>query len=235
MPEGLLRRSLAALPHCNFHQAWGMTELSPIACIMPREYTRLNGGDARLSSCGQPMPTVEVRIVDAAGEEVARGTTGEVVVRGPTVMLGYWNKPELTASVLRGGWLHSGDLGYMDEEGFVYVVDRLKDMIITGGENVYSTEVESVISLYDGVAEVAVIGVPHELWGEAVHAVVVPQAGHSIDPEALIAFCRSRLAGYKCPLGLTIRSEPLPLSGTGKTLKTALRESFRRGCEKPAG
>lgn len=235
MPEGLLRRALAALPHSNFHQAWGMTELSPIACIMPREYTRLNGADARLGSCGQPMPTVEVRVLDAAGEEVERGTTGEVVVRGPTVMLGYWNKPELTASVLRGGWLHSGDLGYMDEEGFVYIVDRLKDMIITGGENVYSTEVESVISLYEGVAEVAVIGVPHELWGEAVHAVVVPRAGHSLEPEALIEFCRARLAHYKCPLSLTVRPETLPLSGTGKVLKSRLREPFWRESEKAIG
>ncbi len=143
--------------------------------------------------------------------------------------MGYWNKPELTAQALRGGWYHSGDGGLMDEEGFVYIVDRLKDMIITGGENVYSAEVENAIALLDGVAEVAVIGIPDDTWGEAVHAVVVPRAGRTVTPEEVIRHCHDLIAGYKCPRGVTIRGEPMPLSGAGKILKTTLREPFWAG------
>jgi long-chain acyl-CoA synthetase len=227
MPEAVLRRALALLPHVKFQQAWGMTELSPIGCTMdPRDTA------ARLRSCGQPVPLVDLRIVDADGREVPRGTVGEIAVRGPTVMQGYWNKPEATAAVLREGWLYSGDAAYMDEEGFVYIVDRLKDMIITGGENVYSAEVESAISLLDGVAEAAVIGIPDEIWGEAVHAVVVPRPGQRLTPEQVIAHCRGLIAGYKCPRSVEIRATPLPLSGAGKVLKTELRAPYWRGRER---
>jgi long-chain acyl-CoA synthetase len=136
---------------------------------------------------------------------------------------------------MRGGWYHSGDGGRMDEEGYLYIVDRLKDMIITGGENVYSAEVENAIATHAGVAEVAVIGIPHEHWIEAVHAVVVPRAGHDLTAEEVIEHCRALIAGYKCPRSVEIRHTPLPLSGAGKVLKTQLRAPFRAGRERQAG
>lgn len=227
MPDGVLRRALAELPAIKFQQAWGMTELSPIATTMDPRFSVLDGPNAgRLRSCGQAVSLVEVRIVDKDDNEVPRGTVGEVVVRGPTVMAGYWNQPEATALALRGGWMHSGDGGYMDNDGFVYIVDRMKDMIVTGAENVYSAEVENVISLIPGVAEVAVIGIPSEEWGEAVHAVVVKREGHDLTDRDIIDFCRGRIAHYKCPRSIEFRSTPLPLSAAGKVLKTELRAPF---------
>ena len=228
--DALLFRALELLPHVAFQQAWGMTELSPIGCTMdPRFSTRDGPFAGRHRSCGQPVATVELRIVDGQGQELPRGQVGEIAVRGPTVMQGYWNKPEATAAVLRDGWLHSGDAAHMDDEGFVYIVDRLKDMIVSGGENVYCGEVESAISTLEGVAECAVIGIPDEVWGEAVHAIVVPRPGAAITVDAVIAHARARIAAYKCPRTVEIRAEALPLSGAGKVLKTALREPFWRG------
>jgi long-chain acyl-CoA synthetase len=230
LPEALLARALAAMPHSRFQQAWGMTELSPIGVTMDPRYSVLEGPNAgRIRSCGQPVATVELRIVDEAGREVPRGTVGEIAVRGPTVMRGYWGQPEATAQVLRDGWLHSGDAAYMDAEGFVYIVDRIKDMIITGGENVYSGEVENAIAAMPGVAEVAVIGIPHDTWGEMVHAVVVPRPGVTLSADAVDAHCRERIAAYKCPRSVEIRTQPLPLSAAGKVLKTALREPWWQG------
>jgi long-chain acyl-CoA synthetase len=150
-------------------------------------------------------------------------------VRGANVMKGYWNKPAETEAVLEDGWYYSGDGAYMDEEGFVFVVDRLKDMIISGGENVYSAEVENAISTMPGVAEVAVIGVPDERWGERVHAIVVPKQGSALTADALMEHCRSQIAGYKCPRSVDIRDTPLPLSGAGKVLKRELREPYWQG------
>jgi long-chain acyl-CoA synthetase len=144
-------------------------------------------------------------------------------------MAGYWHKPEETAVALRGGWLHTGDAGYLDEDGFLYIVDRIKDMIITGGENVYSAEVENVIYQYPGVALCAVIGIPDETWGEAVHAIVVPKEGVEITAGALLQHCRAHIAGYKCPRSLDIHTDPLPMSGTGKILKRELRKLFWEG------
>lgn len=233
MADGLLRQALTAMPNVKFQQAWGMTELSPIATTMDARFSALEGPNAgRLRSCGQAVPSVEVRIVDPSGQEAPRGAVGEVIVRGPTVMQGYWNQPEATAAALRGGWMHSGDAGKMDEEGFVYIVDRLKDMIVTGGENVYSAEVENVISLMPEVAEVAVIGVPHEVWGEAVHAVVVPRADAKLTAELVIDYCKERIAGYKAPRSVEIRATPLPLSAAGKVLKTELRAPFWRNVDR---
>ncbi len=233
LPEALLRRAIDALPHVKLQQAWGMTETAPIGCTMDPRYTVLDGPDAgRIRSCGQPVATVEIIIADEAGREVPRRTVGELLVRGPTVMQGYWRKPEATAQALRGGWMHSGDAAWMDEEGFVYIVDRLKDMIITGGENVYSGEVESVISLMPGVAEVAVIGVPDDTWGETVHAVIVPRAGATVAADAVIAFCRERIAAYKCPRSVELRDTSLPLSAAGKVLKTELRQRWWAGRER---
>lgn len=147
-------------------------------------------------------------------------------MRGPNTMLGYWNKPEQTAAALVDGWVMTGDGGYMDEDGFLYIVDRIKDMIVSGGENVFSAEVENAIMQLDGVAECAVIGVPDPKWGERVHAVVVPKAGASLNAEDVAPHCRTLIAGYKCPRSVDIRMEPLPKSAAGKILKTELRRPY---------
>ena len=229
MPDGLLRRALSTMPHIKFQQAWGMTELSPIATTMDPRFSVLEGPNAgRLRSCGQAVSMVEVRIADPDGNEVLRGEVGEVTVRGPTVMQGYWNQPEATAAALRDGWMHSGDAGVMDEDGFLYIVDRLKDMIVTGAENVYSAEIENAISLMAEVAEVAVIGIPDDTWGEAVHAIVVPRVNCALTADAVIAHCRNHMAGFKTPRSVEIRTTPLPLSAAGKILKTELRAPFWR-------
>jgi long-chain acyl-CoA synthetase len=230
MPDALLRRTVELLPGVRFVHAYGMTEAAPLVTALHPRHSTLEGlRSGKSKSCGQAVLMVEVRIADAYDNEVPRGTVGEVQVRGPNIMLGYWNKPELTAEALRGGWYHSGDGAYMDEDGFVYIVDRLKDMIITGGENVYCAEVESAISNLSGVREVAVIGIPDEKWGEAVHAIVVPQAGACVTPEQVIAHCHTLIAGYKCPRSVTIRNESMPLSGAGKILKVVLREPYWAG------
>jgi long-chain acyl-CoA synthetase len=230
MPDAVLRRALEMLPHVRFGHAYGMTEAAPLVTALDPRYSTLEDPDAaRRGSCGQAGQLVDVRIADLDDREVPRGTVGEVQVRGANVMLGYWNKPEETAQALRGGWYHSGDGGWMDEEGFVTIVDRLKDMIISGGENVYSAEVESAISALDGVAEVAVIGIPDDTWGEAVHAIVVPRAGRTLTADEVIAHCRGLIAHYKCPRSVAIRDEPMPLSGAGKILKSTLREPYWAG------
>ncbi|MEQ8344756.1 MAG: long-chain fatty acid--CoA ligase [Sneathiellaceae bacterium] len=227
MQEAVFRRLQALVPHARLLHGYGMTETAPLLTMLPPEYNTVDGPLAgRLASCGQACMGVELRIVDPDGREVPRGTIGEIAARGPNVMLGYWNKPEETAKVLREGWMHTGDGAWMDDEGFVFIVDRLKDMIISGGENVYSAEVESVISLMPGVGEVAVFGIPSAEWGEAVHATVVPRADASLTPEAVIAHCRASIAGYKCPRSVEIRQAALPLSGAGKVLKTVLRKPY---------
>jgi long-chain acyl-CoA synthetase len=167
-----------------------------------------------------------VRVVDDHGRDVPAGTVGEVVCCGPKVMAGYWRKPEATAAVLKNGGYHTGDMGSLDDEGYLTLVDRKKDMIISGGENVYSIEVESVLSLHPAVAEVAVIGIPDDKWGEAVTAVVVPRAGAAQDAEALIGFCRGRIANYKVPKSVVFRAEPLPKTGPGKIAKRVLRDPY---------
>jgi len=201
--------------------------------LLPPRYTTLDGPYAgRIKSCGQAAHTAEMKIVDENRREVPRGTIGEVAAKGPMIMLGYWNKPQETAAVLQDGWYYSGDAGHMDDEGFVFIVDRLKDMIISGGENVYSAEVENAISLMPGVAEVAVIGIPDTKWGEAVHAIVVPHTGANLTTEAVIAHCRTQIAGYKCPRSVEFRDTPLPLSGARKVLKRELREPFWKADQK---
>jgi len=233
MPEGVLRKALQVFPGCQFIHAYGMTEAAPILTLLPPRYTTLDGPYAgRIKSCGLAAHTAELKIVDENRQEVPRGTTGEVAAKGPMIMLGYWNKPQETAAVLKDGWYYSGDAATMDDEGFVFIVDRLKDMIISGGENVYSAEVENAISLMPGVAEVAVIGIPDAKWGETIHAVIVPRAGADLTAEAVIEHCRTQIAGYKCPRSVEFRDTPLPLSGAGKVLKRELREPFWKGYEK---
>ncbi len=225
MPEALLRRALKLLPGVRFTQSYGMTELSPSAAYLPPKYHVLEGPDAgKIKSIGYAIHTAEIRIATAADVEVPRGEVGEIQVRGPMVMQGYWKQPELTARTLRGGWMHTGDAAYMDEDGFIFLVDRLKDMIITGGENVYSGEVENALHEHHGVRECAVIGLPHDDFGESVHAIVVPHDGVALTGEDLLAHCRALIAGYKCPRSIEIRHEALPLSGTSKILKRQLRE-----------
>ena len=226
--EAVLRRAIECLPGCGFIQAYGMTELSPVVTFLSRRYHCTAGPDAgRLRAAGRAVPTAEIRIADDDDREVPRGTVGQIIVRGPMVMQGYWNQPQLTADALRGGWMHTGDGGYMDDDGFVFVVDRIKDMIITGGENVYSAEVENAIYQHPAVAMCAVIGVPDEQWGERVHAVIALKPGQMTTEAEVVAHCRRLIAGYKCPRTVNLRAEPLPLSGAGKVLKTMLRKELQ--------
>jgi long-chain acyl-CoA synthetase len=229
MPESLLRQTMERLPGVQFLQSYGMTELSPVATSLAPRYHVFSGPDAgRVRSAGQAVFNADIAIVDDQGRHLRAGEVGEVCVRGPMVMQGYWQQPELTAQTVRDGWMHTGDAGYLDDEGFLFLVDRVKDMIISGGENVYSAAVENVIHQFPGVHECAVIGIPSERWGEAVHAIVVARAGSEIDQAALLAHCRTQLAGYECPKSIDIREEPLPRSGAGKVLKTELRAPFQR-------
>jgi long-chain acyl-CoA synthetase len=188
-----------------------------------------------LRSCGKPHPWVEVRIIGDDGEDVPIGTVGELWTRSLQNMLGYWNNPDATARTLTpDGWLKSGDAGYLDDEGYIYLFDRVKDMIVSGGENIYPAEVENVLMTHEDVGDVAVIGVPDEVWGEAVKAVVVPAAGASPTPEDLIAFARERLAGFKLPKSVDF-AEVLPRNPSGKLLKRHLREPYWAGVERRIG
>jgi long-chain acyl-CoA synthetase len=224
---GLLERAMKALPNCGFQSAYGMTEAAATVCSNG-PYCWRDGAalQARELAAGRACYGNEVRIVDADGRELPRNKVGEVTVRGANVMPGYWNKPDETRAALRNGWLHTGDGGFMDEAGYVHIVDRVKDMIISGGENVYSAEVEGVLSRHPAVAACAVIGIPSATWGEAVHAIVVLRPGAAaIEEDGLRAHCRLSLAGYKCPKTIEFR-DALPLSSAGKVLKTVLREPF---------
>jgi acyl-CoA synthetase (AMP-forming)/AMP-acid ligase II len=180
------------------------------------------------------VATAEIRIVGPGGDDVPAGQAGEIAVRGPTVMQGYWNKPQETAAALVDGWLRTGDAGRFDEEGLLHVVDRIKDMVVTGGENVFSAEVENVLSQHPDVQACAVIGIPDADWGEAVHAVVVRRPGSQVDAAGLIAHCRERIAGYKCPRSVEFRTE-LPLSAAGKLQKFQLRAPWWAGRTRGVG
>jgi acyl-CoA synthetase (AMP-forming)/AMP-acid ligase II len=227
--EVLLDRMTDAFPDLAMMQGYGMTELAgPVTYLPPYFHTPEGRLKGKLRSAGKAAAMAEVRIVDVEGNEVPRGTVGEIAARGMSNMLGYWNRPSDTHKTIRGGWIHSGDGAYMDEEGFIFIVDRMKDMIVSGGENVYSAEVENAVNKYPAIAASAVIGVPSERWGESVHAVVVLKPGQSVDEATLIAHCKTLIAGYKCPRSVEFRSE-LPLSGAGKVLKNKLREPFWQG------
>ncbi|MGW6730171.1 long-chain-fatty-acid--CoA ligase [Nocardia sp. NPDC055029] len=217
----LLRKIMESFPDAMLYTAFGQTETSPVT-------TLLLGNDAlgKVGSVGKPLLNVEVRIVDANMNDVAVGEVGEIVYRGPNVMKEYWNNPEATAAAFAGGWFHSGDLVRQDEDGFIYVVDRLKDMIISGGENVYCAEVENAVADHPKVADVAVIGAPDDKWGEVPFAVVVPlDTTAPPTTEEIEQWCRERLAVYKCPKRLLI-VEDLPRNASGKILKHVLRADF---------
>jgi long-chain acyl-CoA synthetase len=217
-------------------QAYGMTETAPLLTSWRREWLDFSEDEKarkRLSSCGRQVPGVTVRVVDlATGEDVRPGQAGEIIARGPNVMKGYWKRPEATAEALRGGWMHTGDVATIDEENFIYIVDRAKDMIVSGGENVYSAEVENALFEHPAVLEAAVIGIPDEKWGEAVLAIIVPREGAEVTEEGIIEHCRTLIAGYKCPKKVVFQKEPLPKSGPGKILKTELRKPFWAGQER---
>jgi long-chain acyl-CoA synthetase len=225
--EAVLGRAMAALPDVQFTQAYGMTELAPIATLLHwKEHIGDGRAKGRHRGAGRATLGCEVLIVDSEDRPVPHGTVGEIVARGDNVMMGYWERPEETAKAIVDGWMHTGDGGYMDEDGFIYVVDRVKDMIISGGENVYSVEVENAVAQHPAVAQCAVIGIPDERWGELVHAVVVTKSGAQVSAEELIEFCKTLIAGYKCPRSVEVRDAPLPLSGAGKILKRELRKPF---------
>jgi long-chain acyl-CoA synthetase len=219
----MVEQVLARLPDLELSHSYGLTEACPVVSSnLPCNHT-LQARQSGLSrSVGRGGLGVNVKIVDPQGHEVPRGTVGEIIVRGPNIMQGYWNKPEETAKALRDGWLFTGDGAYMDEQGYLFIVDRLKDMIVSGGENIYSAEVENVLARHPAVALSAVIGIPHEQWGEAVHAVVVLKPGTQVDEEQLRQYCREFIAGYKCPKSIEFR-DALPLSAAGKVLKRELR------------
>jgi len=233
MPEGLLRQAMKLLPDVDFAQAYGQTEMAPLVTILDPKDHVLEGPKARqIKSAGRPAWGCEIKIIDEEGNEVPKGEVGEIAARSPGNMLGYWQQPEQTEATLVDGWVHTGDGAYQDEEGFIFIVDRMKDMIVSGGENVFSAEVESALSTHPEVAAACVVGIPSELWGEAVHAIIVPAEGASPDEQAIINHCKDQIAGYKCPRSIEFRSEPFPLSGAGKVLKRDLRAPYWEGQEK---
>jgi len=221
-------KTLKAFPGVEVTQGYGLTETSPILTILPMDehVKALDSGNLeRLKAAGRPVIGVDMRIVDENGAEVPTGQTGEVIVRAPNVTKGYLGLPEADAAAFRNGWFHTGDVGRIDEEGFMYLVDRKKDMIITGGENVYTIEVEAAIYEHPEVSECAVVGIPDEKYGEALLAVIVPSPGKSLSAEAMIAHCRSRIGGYKIPRQYAFLDQ-LPKSAMGKILKTELRRIY---------
>lgn len=230
MPAALLDRLIKTLPDVAIYQGYGMTEnCGLLTCLGPDEHRR--GGDL-LRSAGRPMPGSVVSIQDESGNSLPTGETGEVCAKGGNYMREYWNRPEETAAAFRDGWYHTGDAGYMDHDGYIYLVDRVKDMIVTGGENVYSAEVENAVASHPAVAQVAVIGIPSEQWGEAVMAIVVAKPDAAVTEEEIKAWARERIAGYKVPKQVEFRAEPLPLSGAMKVLKRELRAPYWEGKER---
>ena len=220
MPVEVLKEMGRRLPNVRLFNFYGQTEMSPVATVLPPEEQVRKAGSA-----GRPCVNVETIIVDIDDRPVPPGTEGEIVHRSPHAMLGYWNDPEKTAEAFRNGWFHSGDLGVIDDEGYLYVVDRKKDMIKTGGENVASREVEEALYAHPGVAEVAVFAVPDPRWIEAVTAAVIPRSGQTLNEDELIAFCKQRLASFKSPKYIVI-VDTLPKNASGKILKRELRNSY---------
>jgi long-chain acyl-CoA synthetase len=221
MAPDLVRRIRQLLPKVGLLQVYGLSETGFLTGLQDREHT-----DDRLLSCGRPSPGVDLRVVDETGREVETGRHGELVARGGNVMRGYWNSPEETARAFRDGFFRTGDVGYQDASGYFYILDRLKDMIVTGGENVYSGEVEAVIYQHPAISEVAVFGIPDPRWGEVVMACVVLKPAMALGVDELIAHCRRALANYKVPRRIEFVQTELPKNGSGKILKRLLRDRF---------
>ncbi|MFQ5503196.1 MAG: long-chain-fatty-acid--CoA ligase [Planctomycetota bacterium] len=233
--EEILRRAIDVLG-CEFVQGYGMTETAAaITYLLPADHRRaLAGMPQLLVTAGRPVMGTEVKIVDEDDTPLPNGAVGEIVVRGPQLMRGYWNLPEATERALRGGWMHTGDAGSMDDEGYIFIRDRLKDMIVSGGENVYPREVEEVLYQHPAVADAAVIGVPDERWGESVKAIIVRRPGQEVSADEILAFCAGRIGGYKRPRSVEF-SEELPRNPSGKVLKNDLREPYWTGHERRIG
>ncbi len=227
MPVALVQRVQSLLPDLRLWQGYGMTEFSSVLTFLTDVDHR--GGGKRLRSAGRPVLGVHLSIQDEDGRVLGPNENGEVCARGGNAMDEYWNRPEETVAAFRGDWYHTGDEGHFDDDGYLYLVDRVKDMIVTGGENVYSIEVENAISTHQAVAQVAVIGIPHELWGEQVHAIVVLHPGVTATAAEIIEHARQSIGGYKVPRSVEFRTDPLPLSGAMKPLKRELRRPYWEG------
>jgi long-chain acyl-CoA synthetase len=221
MPPELVRRTRQVLPNVKLVQVYGLSEAGFLTGLLDHEHT-----EDKLTSCGRPCLGIDVRVVDPTGKEVETGQTGELVARGANIMRSYWNQPKETKLAFRNGFFRTGDIGYQDATGYFYILDRLKDMIVTGGENVYSGEIEAVIYTHPAVREVAVFGIPDPKWGELVMACVVLKPGKTLSADELIAYCRQSLANYKIPRRVEFSDTELPKSGSGKILKKVLRERF---------
>jgi long-chain acyl-CoA synthetase len=230
MPEALLNKVMELLPQVDLYQAYGMTEATAVTTVLtPEDHKR---GGALLRSAGRAVPGIQLTIQDPDGKTLPAGEIGEVCMTSGSYLREYWKRPKETAETFRGGWYHSGDAGYLDDEGYLYLVDRVKDMIVSGGENIYTSEVENAISKHPAVLQVAVFGIPSEEWGEAVHAVLVMKEGATATEQEIIKHCRDWIAGYKVPKSVSFRDEPLPLSGAMKVLKRDLRAPYWEGKER---
>jgi len=228
-PE-IIDRTKELLPNIKLVQVYGLSETGFLTGLQDHEHTA-----DRLTSCGRPCPGIDVQVTDESGKQVETGRAGELVARGANVMRGYWNNPEETTRAFRDGLFRTGDVGYQDADGYVYILDRLKDMIVTGGENVYCGEVEAVIYEHPAVREAAVFGIPDPQWGELVMACVVLKPGKALTVDDLIAHCRRSLANYKIPRRVEFSETELPKSGSGKILKRMLRERFWANQERSVG
>jgi long-chain acyl-CoA synthetase len=224
----VLDRTMRLLPGVDFSQSYGLTEAMVVTSNPPENHGEAGRASGLSLSVGRAAWGTILKIVDEAGNEVPRGTVGEIAIRGPSVTRGYWNKPQETATAIRDGWLHTGDGAYMDNAGYVFIVDRMKDMIVSGGENVYSAEVENAIGRHPAVNMCAVIGIPSDTWGETVHAIVVLRSGEQVSETEIREHCRTLIANYKCPKSVEFRTE-MPLSGAGKILKRELRSAYWEG------
>jgi long-chain acyl-CoA synthetase len=230
MAPELVHRTRQVLPNVKLVQVYGLSEAGFLTGLLDQEHT-----EDKLTSCGRPCLGIDVKVVDQSGREVKTGQTGELVGRGGNVMHGYWNNPQETAHAFRNGFFRTGDIGYQDANGYFYILDRLKDMIVTGGENVYSGEVEAVIYTHPAVREVAVFGIPDLKWGELVMAYVVLKPGKILTADELIAYCRRSLANFKVPRSIEFSQTELPKSGSGKILKKVLRDRFWSHQERAVG
>jgi long-chain acyl-CoA synthetase len=227
MAPDLIRQIRALLPRVKLVQVYGLSETGYLTGLQDQEHT-----EERLMSCGRACPGIDVQVSDEAGHPLQAGQRGEIVARGANVTSGYWNNPEETSSAFRDGVFHTGDVGYQDAAGYFYILDRLKDMIVTGGENVYCGEVEAVIRNHPAVREVAVFGIPDSKWGELVAACVVRKSSAVLSEESLLDHCRQSLANYKVPRQVEFSETDLPKSGSGKILKRLLRERYWTGAER---
>ena len=227
IPVPVLRDAVRTFD-CEFEQGYGLTEtVGPVAMLRPADHA----DESKMQSCGRVVPGSEIRVVDRAGRDCATGEVGEIIVSGEQLMNGYWRRPEDTAEAIRDGWLHTGDAGYFDEDGYLYIHDRLKDMIVSGAENVYPAEVERVLQDFPGVADVAVIGVPDERWGEAVKALVVAGEGAAFSEQDVIAYASEHIARFKCPKSVEF-VDAIPRNPSGKILKKVLRAPYWEGRER---